>query len=109
MDKFMYIIEAAAWSEYGGTQLVIAKDDEEVMTLLWDFFKEDFGEDFDVEHFTIIEKFRLSESLDSRIVKDFGMDGITNEITDDGIRHPISMTNFSITPQNKHTQGQRND
>lgn len=71
MNKFMYIIEAAAWSEYGGTTLAIAKDDDEVMSLLRDSLEEEFGEDFDVEHFTIVEKFSLLESLDSRIVKDF--------------------------------------
>lgn len=68
MDKFMYIIEyTAPYSEYGGTISVIAKDEEEVMSLLRDHFEQHF----DVEHFPIVEKFRLAESLDSRIVVSF--------------------------------------
>ena len=68
MDKFMYIIEyTAPYSEYGGTISVIAKDDEEAMSLL----RDPFGDAFDVEHFPIVKKFRLAESLDSRIVVSF--------------------------------------
>lgn len=77
MDKFMYIIEF--WSpyyeygdEYCGVINVIAKDDEEVMSLL----SAEFGgtcekEDLTMEQISNSEKFRLAEPLDSRIVVSF--------------------------------------
>lgn len=78
MDKFMYIVEF--WSpyyEYGddagcGVINVIAKDDEEVMSLLAAEFGAWFWpEGLTMECISNSDKFRLSESLDSRIVNSF--------------------------------------
>ena len=72
MDKFMYIIEFwSDYSEYGGVINVIAKDDEEVMSLLMEEFDGIFAEGLTMEWISNSDKFRLSESVDSRIVNSF--------------------------------------
>jgi len=72
MDKFMYIIEFwSPYSEYGGVINVIAKDDEEVMSLLMEEFTGIVLEGLTMEWIAKSDKFRLSESLESRIVNSF--------------------------------------
>ena len=72
MDKFMYIIEFwSRYSEYGGVINVIAKDDEEVMSLLMEEFDGIDTEGLTMEWISNSDKFRLSESVDSRIVVSF--------------------------------------
>lgn len=72
MDKFFYVIEYWAWhSEYGGVINVIAKDDEEVMSLLREEFDGAEEDGLSMEWISKSNKFRLSESLDSRIVTSF--------------------------------------
>ena len=78
MNKFMYIVEF--WSpyyEYGddagcGVINVIAKDDEEVMSLLSAEFGRTFWpEGLTMEWISNSDRFLLAESLDSRIVNWF--------------------------------------
>ncbi len=68
MEKFIYIIDyIPPYTEYGGVIEVIAKDEEEVMSLLRERFEDDFAK----EHFNIVEKFRLADPMPSRIVTSF--------------------------------------
>lgn len=72
MDKFMYIINCwSRYSEYGGIINVIAKDDEEVMSLLMEEWDGIDTEGLTMEWISNSDKFRLSESVDSRIVVSF--------------------------------------